>query len=58
MARSLPAPRWAMLLSLVVLLGCIVVPGCKAAFREIASFQKANSRGTNSCGQTQGFQDL
>ncbi|CAI7575718.1 unnamed protein product [Penicillium discolor] len=27
MARSLPAPRWAMLLSLVILLGCIVVPG-------------------------------
>ncbi|KAI2695470.1 CAZyme family GH31 [Penicillium roqueforti] len=27
MARSLPAPRWAMLLSLVILLVCIVVPG-------------------------------
>ncbi|KAK4868708.1 hypothetical protein LT330_006910 [Penicillium expansum] len=27
MARNLPAPRWAMLLSLVILLGCIVVPG-------------------------------
>ncbi|QQK43552.1 Glycoside hydrolase, family 31 [Penicillium digitatum] len=27
MARSLPTPRWAMLLSLVIFLGCIVVPG-------------------------------
>ncbi|KAJ5365870.1 hypothetical protein N7517_008756 [Penicillium concentricum] len=41
MARSLPAPRWAMLLSLVILLGCIVVPGLAVKHQDFKTCEQS-----------------
>ncbi|KAJ5795229.1 hypothetical protein N7457_001828 [Penicillium paradoxum] len=41
MARSPPAPRWAMLLSLVILIGCIVVPGLAVKHQDFKTCEQS-----------------
>ncbi|KAJ5146441.1 uncharacterized protein N7515_001005 [Penicillium bovifimosum] len=41
MARSLPAPRWAMLLSLVLLIGCMVAPSLAVKHKDFKTCEQS-----------------